>query len=271
MGSTFVMRMQEDTGATPAKVAKAFTIARDVTQARIWWADLDDLNSQVPGKSQLDAHVKIWNLLRNLTRWLLNLPGGLTDIAALVSKYSEGTSALLTCLERVLPKTQLGRIAEEAKDYQGQGFSESLAQTIARLNPMAAAFDVIEVSSRHGCAIERAAKVYFDLGDALHLKWLQDQIEKLPVEGRWHANARGVMRDELFAQHRALASQLLAIAEKLSDATVVPNWLTSAKSDLSYTLNMFNEMRASAQMDYATMSVAIRRLAQLVSAGSASA
>ena len=267
MGSTFVLRMQEDTGATPAKVAKAFTIARDVTQARNWWADLDDLNSQVPGKSQLDAHVKIWNLLRNLTRWLLNLPGGLSDIAALVSKYTTGTSALLSCLERVLPKTQLKRIAEEAKDFQALGFTESLAQTIALLNPMTAAFDVIEVASRNSCGIERAAKVYFDLGDALHLKWLQDEIEKLPVEGRWHANARGVMRDELFAQHRALASQLLASAETLSDATVVPNWFSSAQSDLAYTLNMFNEMRASALMDYATMSVAIRRLAQLVSTG----
>jgi glutamate dehydrogenase len=130
---------------------------------------------------------------------------------------------------------------------------------------------VIEVASQHSCKVERVAKMYFDLGDVLHLKWLQDQIEKLPVEGRWHANAHGVTRYELYAQHRALASQLLSqstlAGKDRPDGEIVPSWLTSAQGELAYTLNMFNEMRASASMDYATMSVAIRRLAQLVGAG----
>jgi glutamate dehydrogenase len=267
MGSTFFMRMQEDTGATPAKVAKAFTIARDVTGARTWWAELDALNAKVPGQAQMDAHLKIWNLLRNLTRWLLNMPGGMGDIAALVGKYSAGTQALQNVLTKVLPVAQLKRIAEEEKELSGLGFPAAFAATIAALNPMAAAFDIIEVGAHQGCNIERAAKVYFDLGDALHLKWLQDQIEKLPVEGRWHANARGVMRDELYAQHRALASQLLARGASQQDDAVAQSWLNSAQGELAYTLTMFNEMRASAVMDYATMSVAIRRLAQLVGAG----
>ena len=271
MGSTFFMRMQEDTGATPAKVAKAFTIVREVTSARNWWADLDALNAQVPGQVQMDAHLKIWNLLRNLTRWLLNLPGGMGDIAALVSKYSAGALALHGVLGTVLPASEIKRISDEEKELTGLGFGAKIAATIASLNPMSAVFDVIEVASVHNCKVERAAKVYFDLGEVLHLKWLQDQIEKLPVEGRWHANARGVMRDELFAQHRALASQLLAQStiggKDTPDANIVEIWLSSAQGELAYTLNMFNEMRASAVMDYATMSVAIRRLAQLVGAG----
>jgi len=268
MGSTFFMRMQEDTGATPAKVAKAFTIVREVTNARTWWAELDALNALVPMQLQMDAHLKIWNLVRNLTRWLLNLPGGMGDIAALVTKYSAGALALHGVLTNVLPAAEIARISEHEKELIGLGFGAKIAATIASLNPMSAVFDVIEVANVQNCKIERAAKVYFDLGDALHLKWLQDQIEMLPVEGRWHANARGVMRDELFAQHRALASQLLAqSAGDKPDASIVEAWLTGAHGELAYTLSMFKEMRASALMDYATMSVAIRKLAQLVAAG----
>ncbi len=268
MGSTFFMRMQEDTGATPAKVAKAFTIVREVTTARTWWAELDALNSQVPVQMQMDAHLKIWNLVRNLTRWLLNLPGGMGEIAALVSKYSDGAVALHSVLAKVLPATELQRIADQQAELVGAGFGAKIAATIASLSPMSAVFDVIEVASQQNCNIEHAAKVYFDLGEALHLKWLQDQIEKLPVEGRWHANARGVMRDELFAQHRALAAQLLAqSADDKAEANIVEAWLTGAQGELAYTLSMFKEMRASALMDYATMSVAIRKLAQLVAAG----
>lgn len=268
MGSTFVMRMQEDTGATPAKVAKAFTVVREVTDARSWWADLDALNAKVSGEAQMSAHLKIWNLLRNLTRWLLNMPGGMSDIAALVNKYSIGAQSLHNVLANVLPASQLAHIAAEHRELLEQGFPPGLAHTIATLHPMSSAFDIIEVAGKLGCDVARSARVYFDLGEALHLRWLQEQIEKLPVDGRWHANARGVMRDELNAQHRSLSSQLLAKAPTgQADAQIVDGWLAAAQGELAYTMSMFNEMRASASMDYATMSVAIRRLAHLVEVG----
>ena len=54
--------------------------------------------------------------------------------------------------------------------------------------------------------------VYFALSDALHSTWLMDSVEKLPVEGRWHAQARGVLRDELQAQQRSLVGIVLASA-----------------------------------------------------------
>ena len=271
MGATFFLRMQEDTGATPAKVAKAYTIAREVTKARDWWVDLDELNAKVSGNAQIEAHLKIWNLLRNLTRWLLNLGGAMGDIAGAVNKYSAGTEQLMGCLDQALTPAQRKFVAIEEKELRDAGFPARIATLISRLAPMASAFDVIEVANEQGCAVLRAARVYFDLGDALHLKWLQDQIEKLPVDGRWHANARGVMRDELYSQHRALTSQVLKDAGSQADSQVVLNWLERAQGELAYTLSMFNEMRASATMDYATMSVAIRRLAQLVGAGQAKA
>ena len=41
MGSTFLLRMQEDTGETPAQIAKAFTISREVLESRDWWIGID--------------------------------------------------------------------------------------------------------------------------------------------------------------------------------------------------------------------------------------
>jgi NAD-specific glutamate dehydrogenase len=69
------------------------------------------------------------------------------------------------------------------------------------------------------------------------------------------------MRDRLFVQHRALTGQVLSASDNAEDA--VERWMDDHRSSLAYTLNMFDEMR-SIKMDYATMSVAIRRLGQLV-------
>jgi glutamate dehydrogenase len=52
---------------------------------------------------------------------------------------------------------------------------------------------------------------------------------------------------------------------------IVSHWRENADSSVQYTLNMLSEMRAQAKMDYPTVSVAIRRLAQLVVAGTRAA
>ncbi|MEO6102379.1 MAG: NAD-glutamate dehydrogenase domain-containing protein, partial [Pseudoxanthomonas sp.] len=41
MGATFLMRMQEDSGRSPAEVAKAFTITRETLDARALWSQID--------------------------------------------------------------------------------------------------------------------------------------------------------------------------------------------------------------------------------------
>ena len=52
---------------------------------------------------------------------------------------------------------------------------------------------------------------HFAVGEALNLKWLMEKVEELPVETRWHAHARGALRDELNAQQRSLVSQMFAM------------------------------------------------------------
>ncbi|HVB84108.1 MAG TPA: hypothetical protein VND63_04435, partial [Rhodanobacteraceae bacterium] len=107
--------------------------------------------------------------------------------------------------------------------------------------------------------------VFFQLGSALELDWLRARIEELPVESRWHAQARGSLRDELAAQHRTLAVQVIGAARP-GDASPVATWLGRDDAQLKYTLGMLTEIRAQS-MDYPIASVALRRLAQLAHAG----
>ena len=264
MGSTFILRMAEDTGEGAAEIAKAFTIAREVTRAREWWVEMDAC-SQVPEKVSLEVTLGIWNLLRNLTRWLLQLPGTRLEIAACVERFAPGFEQLILALD-VLPESFQQRYAQNARELTQAGYPAAMAQRIAALPALNSAFDIIDLARSHQVPVVDAAAVYFEIGDTLHLRWFQDQIESLPVQGRWHANARGVLRDELNAQRRALASQLLKTARP-AQGSRVQHWIGSADPALSHTLAMFNEVRAQKVLDYPTISVAVRRLAQLVSVG----
>jgi glutamate dehydrogenase len=268
MGSTFLLRMQEDTGETPSQIAKAYTIIRESMLARELWAEIDALDHKVSEKVQLDALAGIWHLQRNLTRWLIALPGLLLDIARMVERYQEPFSTLLQSLPGALTPGDRSIFDAEFSRLSKLGMTDRLAHFLAALPYLNSAMDIIELSLREKQPVMAVAQAHFALSDALHINWLMENVELLPVTGRWQAQARGVLRDELQAQQRQLVSTVLATAVAgKSPADWVSSWLSRDDAALKYTLGMFTDMRSLSEMDFPTLSVAVRRLAQIASTG----
>ncbi|OOG55252.1 glutamate dehydrogenase [Rhodanobacter sp. B05] len=262
MGATFMMRMQEDTGQGPAAIAKAYTAAREILDARALWALIEALDSKVAEDTQVDAVKQIWSLLRHMTRWLLNRPGGSLDIAENVARYQDGVSALRKALPEVLTPTGMGDFSCTREKWEGLGLPDELALRLSRMPDLRAALDMVEVVQQSGQPMDQVARVFFELGEALDLDWLRGQIEALPVEGHWHAQARGSLLDELNHQHRALALQVLTLASARKDVSPVQAWLQRDDATLQHTRSMLAEILTQ-NADYPIASVAVRRLAQL--------
>ncbi|WEN16713.1 NAD-glutamate dehydrogenase [Rhodanobacter sp. AS-Z3] len=262
MGATFMMRMQEDTGQGPAAIAKAYTAAREILDARALWAQIEALDAKVAEDTQVDAVKQIWSLLRHMTRWLLNRPGGSLDIAANVERYQSAVSSLRNALPEVLTPTGKNDFACSQEKWEGLGLPADLALRLARMPELRAALDMVEIAQQSGQPIEKVAGVFYELGQALDLPWLRDQIEALPVDGHWHAQARGSLLDELNHQHRALALQVLSLCGASTDVSPVQAWLQRDDATLKYTRSMLAEI-LSQNADYPIVSVAVRRLAQL--------
>jgi glutamate dehydrogenase len=269
MDATFVLRMQEDTGQSPASIAKAYSAVREIVDARGIWAEIEALDGKVGEAVQIDALLKLWNLQRNLTRWLLNQRGSSLDIAGIVERYAPGVAELSAALPRVLTANARADYDVDVEKWQGLDIPEALAQRLAKVAELNAAFDIVEIALETGEGVERVASVFFELAQALDIDGLRRQIENLPVESRWHAQARGSLRDELASQHRALARQVLAGADA-GDEHPVARWLERDDPTLRFTLGLLEEIRTQS-VDYPIASVALRRFAQLVQAASKAA
>ena len=269
MDATFVLRMQEDTGQGPAAIAKAYTAVREIVDARSIWADLETLDGKVSEAVQIDALLKLWNLQRNLTRWLLNQRGSDLDIAGIVERYAPGVAQLSAALPAVLTANSRADYDVDVEKWQGLDVPEALAQRLAKVAELGAAFDIVEIALESGQRVERVASVFFELGQALDVDGMRRQIENLPVDSRWHAQARGSLRDELASQHRVLTRHVLAGAAA-GEAHPVARWLERDDPSLKFTLGLLEEIRTQS-IDYPIASVALRRFAQLVQAASKAA
>jgi glutamate dehydrogenase len=261
MGSTFTLRMTEDTGRTPGEVAKAFTITRETLDARDLWAQIDALDGKVPESVQVDALQVIWTLQRSMTRWLLSRPGAIPAITDAVERYRAGFREVRAGKD-ILPASMRPAYEASRADWRAKGLPDDLADQLAALPYLEWCCDIIEVARARKLKPVDVAKVHFRLGEALQLPWLYAQIDALPVDGRWHAVARGSLRDELATQQRLLTTQVLAGTGSSADAKV-QQWIGRDDASLRFTQSMLSELAAQTSLDYPTASVAVRRLSML--------
>jgi glutamate dehydrogenase len=152
-------------------------------------------------------------------------------------------------------------------EWRGKGIPAPLAADLAALPLLDGAPDIVETAQARKAAVAEVTRAYFVLSDALHLSWLYDQIESLPVDSRWSALARGSLRDELATQQRALVGQILAEGGRKPAESKVAAWIGRDDSSLRFTLAMLSELASQKSLDYPTVSVAVRRLAQLAASG----
>ncbi|TVQ40033.1 MAG: NAD-glutamate dehydrogenase, partial [Wenzhouxiangella sp.] len=265
MGAHFAMRIREDTGANSATMAKAYTVAREIFKARDYWRDVEALDNQVPAQRQTEAVLEMWNLLRQVTRRLITLPGGHgIDISSKVQRFLPGIEEYRGCLESVLGEELGQRLEERSTELVEAGFPRPLAARVAGLRYMYSALDIVDEARSHELSVEEVARIYFQLLDRLCLKWLRTQVESLPVERQWHAHARGNLRDELFSYHRQLTRRVLTETGEEDDPVGV--WFERYNAQTGRVSMMLEEMRNTAADDYPSMQVAIKGLGQLLNA-----
>jgi glutamate dehydrogenase len=262
MGASFTLRMHEDTGASASDVAKAFTVAREIFDARKYWTAIEALDNKVDAALQTSAILAMWNLLRQATRWLLTQSRNIGDIEKMINRLGPGIRVLSKAMETSLAADDRAQLESDMQPYVDSGFPSSLALRIAMLPMLFPALDVVETAAQRRTSAERVSRIYFGLGDALELRWLRSEVEALKVEGQWHAHARGNLRNELLRHHNSLVGRVLKSSGRSKDP--VSSWIEANEEAVGSVRDMLQDMRNLPSMDYATLAVAIRSLQQLI-------
>jgi len=264
MGPVFPVRAQDDTGADPAAIARAYTIAREVFKVRDIWSQIEDLDNHAPAAVQYTAMFQTTRLLHHLSYWLLENQRENLQIERAVRRYSAPVAELWLKLDTALSATESARLGAARSRLIEQHVPEQLAARIASLETLHCALDLVEVAMQARVKIGYAARVYFDVGERIGLSWIKEQIESLTVEGHWQAVARGTMRDNLYALQRTITGAVLRCRGR-DAAARVDEWSRQRVVAVDALKRIVADLRTASPPDFATLSVAlqaVRRLAQ---------
>jgi len=270
-GTTFVYRMREETGSDAEDIFRAHVVVRDVFGLPAYWAAVEALDNAVDAVVQTRMRLEARRLAERGSRWLLHNRRPPIDIAAQIEFFHDGALEVLALLPKLLRGDDLGAMQQRRDELVGAGIPEELAVTTAVMDNAYSAFDIVAVSRDKGRPVDEVADVYFSLADRLSTARLLGRINALPRDDRWKTMARGALREDLYAAHAGLTSQVLSAGGP--DATPDQRfaaWVERNGSVVNRARQTFEEIATSETYDLAMMSVAMRTFRTLLRSGSMS-
>ena len=265
-GTTFLFRMNEETGASVPDISRAWLVAREVFDMPGFWAQVEALDGQVDMATQVTLLLEGRKLSERAVRWLLHSRRPPFAIQATIDFLAGGVLAIAAGLPKLLAGRDLAGLTERQEALIAREVPAGLAERVAAMVPGYSAFDVVEIAASTGREVAETAEVYFDLAERLQIARLRDQIVALPRDDRWNTMARGALRDDLYAAHAALARDVLMVTGHGTPEERLAEWVGRNEPTVRRATQTLREIWQTDRFTVATLSVAVRAIRTLVAA-----
>jgi len=209
-GITFAFRAQEETGAAPEQVARAFVVCREVFDLASYVADVEALDNVVSTATQTLLYLEFRRLLDRAVRWFLTTRPAHIDVAREVQRFRPLVEQFAPQIPELLQGGERKRLERRARQLEKVGAPTDFARRAAGLLDQFSLLDLTEIADETGTPPADAVGVYYCTSERLSIDDMLSRVTRLPRDDRWDALARGAMRDDLYAVLDQLTRSVLA-------------------------------------------------------------
>ncbi|MGP1676726.1 MAG: NAD-glutamate dehydrogenase [Burkholderiales bacterium] len=261
VGSTFVHRMREETGASTAEVVRAYLVTREAFGMVPFWQQVEALELKIADDVQSSMLLDAGRLIVRATLWLLRNRKHLVDIAAAIAYFRPGIEKLGAMLPHALADSERQAYEQMKARYAEAGVPAAPAALLAGFDVLPAALDLVEVGDALGRDVESVAQAYFALGGRLEFPWLRAKVASLPSASHWQALAKAALRDDLAAMQRQLSADALRGTAGTGGAQqAIAAWEEGNRPLLERLRQVHADLRTHKTLDLAMISVAMKEL-----------
>ncbi|HEY1329052.1 MAG TPA: NAD-glutamate dehydrogenase [Casimicrobiaceae bacterium] len=264
VGSTFIHRIMETTGARPPEVVRAYLLTREVFDFVGAWHAIESLDNKVADAVQSAMLIDLSRLLYRATIWFLRSRVLAEDMGSTIGHFAPRVATLATRIPVLLDAGERARMAERAARYVGDGVPDDIAARVVNLDALYATLDVVAIADARDRPLETVADVYFELSGRLDLPWLREKIAALPGDAHWQVLAKGAMLDDLYGLQRTITAEVLGgAAEIAAPHDVIAAWQERNARAMARAGQLLAELHAAPAIDASMVSVALRELRNL--------
>ena len=264
VGSTYVHRLTETTGAKPHEIVRAYLLAREIFGFVELWKEIEALDGKVDNAAQMEMLVDSSRLIERGTIWFLRSRRLTEDMAATIAQFTPRVVALASRLPELTEGGDRARVDAAIDAYATRGVPKSLAARIVALDTLYSTLDIVEVGDATGRPVELVGEIYFRVSTQLGLPWLRGKLAELPEDQHWRRLAKGAMQDDLSALQRSVTTEVLVGGARIDDPhALIAAWQERNRRAIEREEQLLAELRAAPALDSAMFSVALRELRTL--------
>ena len=262
-GITFVSRLESETGASSGDVVEAYRVARGVTEAGDRWRAVEGLAGQLDPAVFGRLLGGVDHLVETVTRWYLARAGEGT-VEEEIGRAGKAFDELARGIATVGPEEWRADREGDADGLVALGVPAEVARRHVYEAELIYAPDIIELSAHTHRPVLDVARVFFRVGAAFRLDWLEDQVAQLPAATRWQRWAVQTLHDDLVLLRRQLAERVLDGATGLTADAAVDAYLLGHAHGEGRLIRLMRLLVRDGVSDTAAAVVAIRQIRTLV-------
>ena len=264
-GPTFINDLMDETGATPARITRAYLICRRVFGLAKYWPAIEALDNVIPADVQTTLNLDILNLTKRGTIWFIEKSGRSLDVSDSVQSFEPGIAELAKSLDDYLSDELTASVDRNTASYREQDVPEGLARGVAHLEVLFAGCDIVRIAQRVGESVGNTAKTYYAIGARFGFDWLRETARSVSADNEWQTMAVSAMVDELYDQKAALTGRIIDTAGGAAAVDIVLEaWEKSRGHDVARVNQTLQDLRRSDTVDLAMLSVATRHIRALI-------
>lgn len=263
MGFTFIYRMQDETGALPETIVRAYLITRHVLGLTDAWMQIESLDGKIEAHYQLEIMMNYVRLARRTTRWFLRMHRTDLNLEHMTELYTHSLKKLKKSLPDCLGEGFRSQYELHCNELLAMNVPLDLAQEFMKTRGLFSAMDLVEISHELKSPIEKVASAYFAVGELLDLGWMRQQIIIHSTDNHWEALSREALRDDFDWQQRQLTASILKLYPQDHIQDCLRNWEKEVPALIQRWRDILADLKQATTLNYTVFFVASRELLDL--------
>ena len=166
-GPTFPSRLRAAAGCDTKALVIAFAASREILGVDALWNRVSALDGKASASGQLALYKALAYALRSLTFWLARRAfRDKSSVKTLVEAYGPSVKTLAVLGASIFSPFEQKTVAKRAKAYVADGAPEALAQSVAALQPLTTAADLVDLANASSWSVQNVARLYHQVGAA---------------------------------------------------------------------------------------------------------
>ena len=182
------------------------------------------------------------------------------NISETIEIYSKQTSELTDIISKLLVGTTKTRFFSRIDHFTSAGADKKLARSVATLEVLVSAFDIIFLAKQMNKKNEDIANLYFECGDLLSIDWLRQSCEAQIDKSFWNRLSVQSLKDDFYDKQRRLIKAILLSSNSNGSVPKLKTWIKNNASDAHIFVSFIEDIKLQEALNLNMLILANKKL-----------